>query len=502
MDASPLVSDAPETRARSRARQGMVAPMVGGFVAILAVSVGGVLAGSPFDTHLPGAWPFGMGHFSPWLRDLGKAGVFTGVAGLLWAWYRIVLYLRQRPETPVRTILIVFAVWVLPLLVAPPLFSQDTYSYVAQGTMVADSVNPYYHGPVAITNQAPHVVALVDPIWRTTAVPYGPLFLGLEAGSVELSAGHEAIAIEELRILALVGVLLGAAAIPTLARRASTSLSLGVALLTLNPLTLLGLISPGHNDALMAGLILGGLALYYRGRPAWAVFACALAAAAKDPALVAVAFVAWGWAGPEASWTARLRSFAAASAITVGVLEATSLLTGVGWGWIPATRTPGLTHSVLTPSTDLAFVSEDVVRLLHFGPSTSLFIAAWSALGYLAAAGLLAGLIWRSRQLGMFLALGLALLALVALGPIFQPWYLVWGLFCLAPIATGRWQVFFVVLSTYGAISTLPRFEPLVSSLGIVGDGFGLAVVGGFVWLATTRGAAIATRASRRVIQL
>ena len=60
----------------------------------------------------------------------------------------------------------------------------------------------------------PQVVSLVDPIWQETAVPYGPLFLGLEAGVVEAAGHHETAAIEGLRILALAGVLLAAAALP------------------------------------------------------------------------------------------------------------------------------------------------------------------------------------------------------------------------------------------------------------------------------------------------
>ena len=79
------------------------------------------------------------------------------MAALLVAWYQIILYLRHRPTTPVRTVLVVFGVWAIPLLVAPPLFSADAYSYVAQGTMVGAGINPYHYGPVALT--------VLDPGW-------------------------------------------------------------------------------------------------------------------------------------------------------------------------------------------------------------------------------------------------------------------------------------------------------------------------------------------------
>ena len=47
-------------------------------------------------------------------------------------------------------------------------------------------------------------------------------------------------------------------------------------------------------------------------------------------------------------------------------------------------------------------------------------------------------LLWRSPELGVERSLGLALLALVLMGPILWPWYLSWPLAVLAPTA-GRW---------------------------------------------------------------
>jgi alpha-1,6-mannosyltransferase len=465
----------------------LVIPLMGGFAAILAICVGATLAGSPFDVHLPGAWAFGMHHTGPGMRNLGKAGVFVGTAALLLAWYQIILYLRHRPTTPVRTVLVVFGVWAIPLLVAPPLFSADAYSYVAQGTMVGAGINPYHYGPVVLTVLDPRVVSLVSPIWLQTAVPYGPFFLGLEAAVVEAARHHESTAIVGLRLLALGGVLLAAAAIPSLARRWGTPPSLAVALVALNPLTLLGLISPDHNDALMAGLVLGAVALLFRGRPALAIGVCALAAAVKAPALIATAFVAWQWAGQHTSWRGRIRTVAAASAITLAVLEVFGLVTRVGWGWVTTLGTPGVVRSVVTPTTDVALLGEWFVRIVKFGPSTATLLAASRAGGYLAVAGITAWLLWRSQRWGTMLTLAISLLVVVALGPVFQPWYLAWGLFCLAPIAVGRWQVLLIAVSTFAAVATLPRFEPLVASTGLAGDVFGLVALVGLASLASPR---------------
>jgi Glycosyltransferase family 87 len=479
--------------------RGLVVPIVGGFAAVVLICLGATLAGPPFDVHVPGAWLFGMARITSEDRVVGAAVVFTGLAGVIVAWYLIILYLRSRPSTPVRTLLVVFALWAVPLLIAPPLFSQDVYSYVAQGTMVSTGINPYSNGPVALEFSDPQVVSMVDPIWQTTPVPYGPLFLGFEAAAVISAHHNEVAAVEGLRILALAGVLLAAGCVVLLARKSRTSPALAVALAILNPLTLLGLLSPGHNDALMAGLILCALVLLGRGRPALAVTVCALAAAVKSPALIATAFVTWEWAGARDSWRARLRAVAASCAVTVVTFEVLGLLTRVGWGWIRTGGTPGLVRSVLTPTTDVAVLAGDLVRILQFGPSGSALLSASRLLGYLAAGAAIGWLLWHSRRLGMGLALAISLLVVVALGPIYQPWYLAWGLFCLAPVATGRWRLLLIATSTYATISLLPRFEPFVGSTGLAGDAFGIVVAIGLAALALPRVAGAVTSVAERL---
>ena len=63
----------------------------------------------------------------------------------------------------------------MPLLLAPPLFSRDIYSYAAQGEMMSHHISPYHYGP-GVLGAAPSVT-LVDHLWLNTPVPYGPLFM-------------------------------------------------------------------------------------------------------------------------------------------------------------------------------------------------------------------------------------------------------------------------------------------------------------------------------------
>jgi alpha-1,6-mannosyltransferase len=206
------------------------------------------------------------------------------------------------------------------------------------------------------------------------------------------------------------------------------------------------------------------------------VAVCALAAGIKSPALLATAFIAWEWASREATWRGRGRVLTAMAVITLGVLEALALVTGLGWGWVHTIGIAGVVQSVTTPTTDVALLAEKVVHVARFGPSVATLITLTRGLGYLVTAAICGWLLWRRERVGTLLALALSLLLLVALGPVYQPWYLAWGLFCLAPVAVGRWRLFFMAVSIYGTISVLPRFEPLVASTGVIGDVFGVAM--------------------------
>ncbi|MEU2780020.1 polyprenol phosphomannose-dependent alpha 1,6 mannosyltransferase MptB, partial [Streptomyces sp. NPDC007162] len=77
----------------------------------------------------------------------GLVGVYFGVVLLIAAWLLLGRLVRgSEPPTP-RQLLLVLAVWAAPLLLAPPLFSRDVYSYLAQGAMVDAHMDVYTSGP-------------------------------------------------------------------------------------------------------------------------------------------------------------------------------------------------------------------------------------------------------------------------------------------------------------------------------------------------------------------
>ncbi|MGA1595779.1 MAG: polyprenol phosphomannose-dependent alpha 1,6 mannosyltransferase MptB, partial [Candidatus Nanopelagicales bacterium] len=88
---------------------------------------------------------------------LSRAFVFVGVALLLQAWLILGHDLLAGPDdphslrnTPPATLVTVLVAWVAPLVLAPPLFSRDVYSYFAQGRVVDSGQDPYETGVAVV----------------------------------------------------------------------------------------------------------------------------------------------------------------------------------------------------------------------------------------------------------------------------------------------------------------------------------------------------------------
>src|SRR5258707_15748084 len=75
--------------------------------------------------------------------------------------------------------------WLAPLLLSVPVFSRDTYSYLAQGALLRDGFDPYIVGPLDNPNS---LLDNVSPIWTPTTAPHGPGFI-LVSKFVTMPAG-------------------------------------------------------------------------------------------------------------------------------------------------------------------------------------------------------------------------------------------------------------------------------------------------------------------------
>jgi hypothetical protein len=439
---------------------------VGGLAGLALVLAGAALPTSPFTTKLAGAWFFGIpgpGYVSgdPWLSLLLMYG---GIVLLLGAWLAVV---RRAAGQTLRQLAGVATMWVVPLLIAPPLLSRDAYTYGAQGQLVEAGLNPYTRTLVA--HRSSVFFHLSDPLWRTTHAPYGPLFFDLARANALMMGDHVTATLAGFRVIALAGLVLMAMAVPALARACGQPAAPAFALTVLNPLVLLYLLGGMHNDALMLGLLLAGVALAVRRHPVLGIVLCALAAQVKVPAALGIVFIGWTWAGPGAATRQRARTLAGALAIGATAMTLVSLASGFGWGWVTDLSTPGSVVSWLDPATAVGLALSHVCHALGLTASTLSLVGAARAGALVVAALLVLYLMVHVDQLGLPRALGWSLLAVVLLGPIVWPWYETWGIAFLA-VAADRWsRRWTVLLSVVACFATVP--------IGVKVSGGGLLIV-------------------------
>ena len=255
-----------------------------GFAATLAIAVGALLGGSAFETHLPGAWFFGMpgGLFGSMGSNNGDPpiyaviAVYGGMILLVRVWFGLLRHLSAHPGVPVKRVVLVIAIWTLPLLIAPPLFSRDVYSYAGQGEMMSHHIDPYDYG-TGVLGSTPFST-MPDTVWTNTPSPYGPTFLTID-GVLDKASTHKILPdILLLRLLEVAGLALVVGATPSLARRLGRDPAGAVMLGAGCPLVLTTLIGGAHNEALMLGLLVAGLAVAQRWGTVPGVMLCAVAA--------------------------------------------------------------------------------------------------------------------------------------------------------------------------------------------------------------------------------
>ena len=453
-----------------------------GLVASIAIVVGASLPSSPFTLkNIPGAWYFGIptpsvvpGTQAPSAGlFLGVVAVYGGMILMLRVWYDIVRVCSRRPGIPVKRLVPIFVAWCVPLLFVAPLFSRDLYSYAAQGEMMSHHINPYTYGP-AVLGQGPFV-GLVDKLWQNVGSPYGPVFLTIAGWIVSATGHNDLMAVEGLRLVAVLGTAAFAWAVPAIARSFGRDGATAFVIAALNPLVLLHLVAGGHNDALMLGLLAPGYALSRRGHPVAGIAVCAIGAAIKVPALIGVVYIGWEWGGPGRPALQRLRPVATALLLAAAIMAGLSSLAGLGWGWVSGLSNPDTVRSWLDPATAVGLLCGKALALVGLGDHTHILLTLTRGAGLLAAAAISLVLLVESERVGPLRALGWSLIAIVVLSPVVQPWYLAWGFVFLAPVVEGRVRRAVVVASGIACFVGLPGVHVLVHELAVANP----LVVGG-----------------------
>jgi hypothetical protein len=363
--------------------------------------------------------------FDPSLGSAGAAVFYLGVAALFAAWIGLA------PRAPWR----IAALWCVPLLLTAPLFSQDAYSYLAQGALVHLGLDPYTQTPAVLAEHGQaHVLSAVSPFWRHTTAPYGPLFLWIVSW---FSGASPVIGVLLIRALAVVGFALLAVFVPRLARSLGADPSRATWWVLLSPLVLLGLVAAAHNDLLMIGLVVAGVSLAIEQRVLAGVALCALAATIKLPAAVAIPFILVACSDRRTA----LRGLV----IAAGVLAAVSLASGLGLGWISSAvfSTPAKVRLAITPATALGWTLAQVVPVGARGLESALGVVAFAGAALLAVL-----LLARVRRGTLVRYLGIVLLVVAVAGPAAWPWYLSWGLVLLAASPEAQaWRVIPVAIA-------------------------------------------------------
>jgi len=320
-------------------------------------------------------------------------------------------------------------VWTAPVLLSPPLFTRDVYSYLGQGALALRGLDPYRVGPSKLPPGA--IADNVHYVWQTTPAPYGPLFI-LIAKTINRLTGEDLIlSVIGIRLVLLGGLALLAYAVPRLADSLGGDRTVALWLVIANPLTVVHLVGGPHNDLLMTGLLATGTLLVLGRRHVAGTALVTAAMAVKASAGIALPFLVWIWAA-HLLGDRRVRLFRAGAgsvAVFASVFTAITMLSGVGLGWIPALNAPSLIVNWMSLPTAAGQLTHALtVPFGHFddGP----FIMVCRLLGSAVFVAIFARQWWLARD-GAAVAVGRAALVLLwaaLLAPATLPWYLTWSL--------------------------------------------------------------------------
>lgn len=380
----------------------------------------------------------------------GNLLFYLGLAALTSAW--LLLGQRVLAGTVEAAVLRRFALaGAAPFVLAAPM-GRDLWAYAAQGHLVGRGVDPYRFGP----SHAPGAFAReVSPRWIDAPAPYGPVWLRLSQVAAWMSHHHPVFAALLLRLPAFAGLALCLWALPVIARRLGLAERLvpGLWVGAAGPLMIVLGVGGGHNDLLMLGLALAGLALATRPGLRWLAAGAALGALGvlvKSPAAIVVAFTVPVWLGASGSSASPRRALQAVGAAVLGsgaVLAAGTAVGGLGTGWTKAVNSDAQWVSWLSLPSALTMLGKfatgsDAPRGVDDTLRTVRTVGEVVAVLVLVGLWLLA--VRRPREsLGLLTAaLGTAAL----LGPSVQPWYYLWGLLLAGFVVTRHRAVLLLAL--------------------------------------------------------
>jgi Glycosyltransferase family 87 len=375
------------------------------------------------------------------LAGLGlKLGVFALIAafGAMLGCYALAI--RNAEKLSPRTVLIAILALHAIVILAPPLFSSDVFSYAAYSRMGAVyNANPYLHGPSAIPLGGLHT--LIGAQWLSTPSAYGPLFTALSYLLVPLDLAANVIA---YKLVAAASSLTLILLVWRAASLRGVSPVRAAVLVGLNPVIVLYGVGGGHNDLMMLAILAAGLYVLIQERERRGGALIVAATAVKLTAGLLLPFALASRCKGEGDARTRLAVGAAAGALAVAVLafaffgtaplQLPSILEGI--------QSEGGPHSIV----GFLFAAvgvEPVPRPLSVG-LTLIFLAivAW-----------LLRKVWIG-EMDWIVGAGWATAALLVTTGFLVPWYVAW-LLPLAALTNDRRLLVVAVVLTGVGLTTL-----------------------------------------------
>ncbi|MFB8280695.1 alpha-(1-_6)-mannopyranosyltransferase A [Nocardia colli] len=438
-----------------------------GFYGAIMITFGGFGAGStrkrdPILEALHLSWlRFGHGY------ALSTIVIWIGVLLMITAWVRLgrtTIGQGDRLDAGVtlNELRAIVVIWITPLLFAVPMFSQDVYSYLAQGALLRDGFDPYVVGPIANPGV---LLDNVSPVWKTTTAPYGPIFLLLGRGITSITGDNVVAGTIAMRLVMLPGLALMMWAVPYLTKHLGGKPTVALWLAVLNPLVLIHLWGGVHNEMLMVGLMCAGIALVLERHHVAGIVVVAIGVAIKATAGIALPFLVWIWMLHEREKRAAQRAgrdpanlpeserphdaaeptedmphpalmFAKIAGLGLSVFAAVfvaaSAIAGVGIGWLTA----------LSGSKKIInWLSLPTIMMHAVGWFTSFdsgkVLTVTRAMCALALVAVLVWAWWRFRHSEREAVFGIliAFVGIVILSPAALPWYYSWPLALAAGFA-------------------------------------------------------------------
>ncbi len=399
---------------------------------------------------------------------------FIVALGLVW-----VFAVRRCASWSLKALWGMGACWLAPLAFGPPLLSDDLASYVAQGHLSLRDLSPYLNVPADLGASA--TLAAVDPLWRNVHSPYGPVITLIEHIAAYASGGSPLGTAVLLRLVGLASIvavgLLASQLAPPHWRRSALMLTV------LNPLLLLHVGSAGHLDAIVCALALATMLAVRRGHLSVALVLACTAGLTKAPGFAVLAVVIvliWQRAPAVRRGRVLARALAVVAATTLGL----SALVTDGWGWLVQLGTPTLGFTPDAPATAVALALHPVLVWTHLMTASSVAFACRVIMMGIGAV-LIGHLLRTSRRREPIRTVGLILLAVAVLSPVIYPWYLLWGVICLAVCTGDRLRGLLVALSFIGSLMAVQGLTN--AGIAVLACILFLVAVSATIWFARGR---------------